>query len=148
VSVLCKAYTSHEQAARAVEDLLGAGVPGASIRVVSGEPERDAREAPVGGFAGPAGAAGDFAGHEHAQGETAGSFAAGDERGGSFADADRETVTSYPGGVAHMRVAGHRGVHRLLMEAGLDDATARRDLEALHAGRVLVLYPDSVPGEL
>jgi hypothetical protein len=36
-------------------------------------------------------------------------------------------------------VAGHHKVKRLLTDAGLDEAAAERDLNALHAGRVLVL---------
>ena len=44
-----------------------------------------------------------------------------------------------------MRVAGHRSLKRLLTDAGLDDATAERDVRALHAGRILVLV--SVPEE-
>jgi hypothetical protein len=46
---------------------------------------------------------------------------------------------SYPGGVEHARVAGHHKIKRLLTDAGLDEAAAERDLNALHAGRVLVL---------
>jgi hypothetical protein len=46
---------------------------------------------------------------------------------------------SYPGGVEHARVAGHHKIKKLLTDAGLDDAAAERDLDALHAGRVLVL---------
>jgi hypothetical protein len=48
-------------------------------------------------------------------------------------------VTTYPGGVERMHVAGHHRVLRLLRDAGLDEATAARDVEALHAGRVFVL---------
>jgi hypothetical protein len=108
--------------------------------VMTGERPRDAREAPVGGFAGTAehdAPVGSFAGdpHPHAPG----AFAGGVQRGGSFADADREVVTSYPGGVERMHVAGHHRVLRLLRDAGLDEATAERDLAALHDGRVLVL---------
>jgi hypothetical protein len=38
-----------------------------------------------------------------------------------------------------MRVAGHGTVLRLLVAAGLDEPTARRDADALHRGRILVL---------
>jgi hypothetical protein len=37
------------------------------------------------------------------------------------------------------RVTGRRELKKLLVEAGLDDATAEADVDALHAGRVLVL---------
>jgi hypothetical protein len=36
-------------------------------------------------------------------------------------------------------VTGHRRVRRLLLDAGLDEATAERDVAALHEGRILVL---------
>jgi hypothetical protein len=115
--VLCSSFTSHEHASRAAERLLAAGLPGDDVRVLMGEPERDAGTSGQGSFAGTATG----------------------RRIGTFADADREIVTSYPDGVAHMRVAGHRAVLRLLQEAGLDEATARRDADALHHGRILVL---------
>jgi hypothetical protein len=136
--VLCSAYSTHDEASRAVRALLAAGVPGDGIRVLMGEPERDARTESKGAFAGSAGTAGSFAGVAPTG---AGSFA-GDalmQRGGSFADADREIVTTYADGVAHMRVAGHRSVRRLLRDAGLDEATVERDAESLHRGRILVL---------
>jgi hypothetical protein len=139
--VQCSAYRTHDEASQAVSDLLAAGVPGNGIRVLMGEPARDARAQDEGAFAGTvaAGAAvGSFAGAA-ARGEGVGAFAGGTQRGGSFADADREIVTSYPEGVAKMDVAGHRRVRELLMEAGLDAATAARDVERLHEGRILVL---------
>jgi hypothetical protein len=112
------------------------------VRVLTGEPQRDAREEQVGEFAGPTdpGApVGEFAGGTHPQRQGRGHFAGGEQRGGSFADADREQVVSYPGGVEHARVAGHRKVKKILTDAGLDQAAAERDVDALHAGRVLVL---------
>src|SRR4051812_11235911 len=106
--VQCSAYTSHDEAAQAVQELLAAGVPGAGIRVLMGEPERDARAEDMGAFAGAvaSGAAhGGFAGARDGMGGFAGD---GDmQRGGSFADADRDVVTTYPDGIAQMRVAGH-----------------------------------------
>jgi hypothetical protein len=72
-------------------------------------------------------------------GNRQGAFAGGQQRGGSFADADRELLTTYPDGVERMRVLGHRRITRLLTDAGLDEATAKRDVDALHRGLVLVL---------
>jgi len=95
----------------------------------------------VGEFAGtlaPGAPVGSFAG-SHGDGSPTGAFAGGEQRGGSFADADRDVVTDYPHGVERMRVAGHRSLKRLLTDAGLDDATAERDVRALHGGRILVL---------
>jgi hypothetical protein len=139
---LCRSYTSHAEALDAVNSVLGAGVPGESVRVLTGEPQRDTREEQVGEFAGPTApgaAVGEFAGGTHPQGQEQGHFAGGEQRGGSFADADREQVVSYPGGVEHAQVAGHREVKKILTDAGLDEAAAERDVNALHAGRVLVL---------
>ena len=142
--VQCSAYDTHDEASRAVADLLASGIAGADIRVLMGEPARDARAEEMGAFAGavPAGApAGGFAGAREGMGGFAGDT--GTQRGGSFADADREIVTSYPDGIAQMRVAGHGRVKRYLMEAGLDEQTAEQDVEALHVGRILVLVSSS-----
>jgi hypothetical protein len=141
VAALCGSFASHDEAAEAVGAVLEVGIPGAEVRVLTGEPRRDAREEPMGDFAGstePGEPVGDFAG-QHAEGHERGHFAGGARRGGSFADADRDQVISYPGGVEHAHIASHREIERLLTEAGLDEATAKRDLEAVHAGRVLVL---------
>jgi hypothetical protein len=149
VAALCRSYASHDEALQAVETAIGAGVAGESVLVMTGERARDARAAPVGAFAGTSehdAPVGSFAGAPHAHDEAMGAFAGGVQRGGSFADADREVVTTYPGGVERMHVAGHHRVLRLLRDAGLDEATAARDLEALHAGRVLVLV-DAAEGD-
>jgi hypothetical protein len=142
VAALCRSYASHAEALEAVESVLAAGVPGEDVLVLMGEAMRDTREEAVGEFAGttqPGDPVGEFAGGPRPQGSPTGRFAGGEQRGGSFADADRELLTSYPDGVEHMRVLGHRRITRLLMDAGLDAETAKRDVEALHSGRVLVL---------
>jgi hypothetical protein len=150
---LCRSYASHDEALAAVDAVLGAGVAGEGVRVLSGEPERDTRDEPVGEFSGPTAPGapvGDFAGGAHPQGHEEGHFAGGEQRGGSFADADREEIVSYPGGVEHARYADHRTVKGVLTEAGMDEAAAERDVEALHAGRVLVLVtaPDEQVGRV
>jgi hypothetical protein len=143
VTVLCRAYDIHADAQRAVDALLGAGVPTDGLRVLMGEPERDARAEVEGEFAGaaaPAARVGAFAG-SHARVEGGGTFAgdASMQRGCSFADVDRDLVTTYRDGVAHMQVAGHRDLRGLLERAGLDRETAERDVAELHHGRVVVL---------
>jgi hypothetical protein len=148
VAALCRSYASHAEALEAVNAVLGAGIPGEAVRVLTGEPQRDAREEQVGEFAGPTAPdapVGEFAGGTHPQRQGRGHFAGGEQRSGSFADADREEVITYPGGVEHAHVASHHKVKQLLTDAGLDEAAAERDLDALHAGRVLVLVdaPDS-----
>jgi hypothetical protein len=142
MAALCRSYTSHAEALGAVNAVLGAGIPGEGVRVLTGEPERDTHEEPVGEFGGataPGAPVGEFAGGTHPQGQEEGHFAGGEQRGGSFADADREEIVSYPGGVEHARYAGHQTVKDVLTDAGLEEAAAERDVSALHAGRVLVL---------
>jgi hypothetical protein len=142
VAALCRSYASHGEALEVVHAVLRAGISGEDVLVLMGEPARDAHQEQVGEFAGPVepGApVGEFAGGPSTEGSATGAFAGGKQRGGSFADADRELLTSYPDGVERMRVTGHRRITRLLMDAGLDDATAKRDVDALHRGLVLVL---------
>jgi hypothetical protein len=134
VAALCRSYASHGEALEAVHAVLGAGIPGEDVLVLMGEHARDAHEAPVGEFGGPTEPGGPVP-----QGAPTGAFAGGEQRGGSFADADREQITSYPDGVERMRVTGHRRITRLLVDAGLDEATAKRDVDALHRGLVLVV---------
>ena len=139
---LCRSYMTEDDATRAVERLLTAGLPVDEIRVLMGEPARDGRDAPVGDFAGARhDAVGSFSGGTHSTADPMGRYAghAGDERRGSFGDIDRETVTTYRDGVARVRIASHRNLTRMLMDAGLDKPTAAADVAALHAGRVLVL---------
>jgi hypothetical protein len=143
---LCRSYASHDEALAAVDAVLGAGVAGEGVRVLSAEPERDTRDEPMGEFSGttaPGAPVGEFAGGTHPEGEEEGHFAGGEQRGGSFADTDREEIVSYPGGVEHARYAGHAAVKMVLTDAGLDDASAERDVKALHSGRVLVLVTAS-----
>ena len=69
-----------------------------------------------------------------------GSFAGeGDQRRGALGDLDRETVTTYRDGVRRVHIASHRKLEKMLVEAGLEADVAAADVEALHAGRVLVL---------
>src|SRR3954452_1839511 len=134
----CRIYHPHVEARAAVDDLLAAGRPGADIRVLMGSHDRG--DDPAGAFAGDGGAAGAFAGEAGAPGSFAG---AAEPRRGGVADIERETVTVYQGGVPHVRIASHRNVKQMLVDAGLDPEAAEKDVAALHAGRVLVLVRDS-----
>lgn len=153
MAAVCRSYASHPRALEAVNAALDAGIDGSSVLVLTGEPLRDGRYSPLGGFGGGARRAADvtlgsFAGAPHAHDAGMGTFAGGMQRGGSFADTDREVATSYPDGVERMHVAGHRRVLKLLRDAGLDDETAARDLDALHSGRVVVLVDAADESEL
>jgi hypothetical protein len=143
MNALCRAYSNTADADRAVQALLGAGVPGGDVRLLMGAELHDARREAAGGFAGAVAAddkVGAFAGESErsaAMGSFAGDAAAGGE--GVFANADRDVVVTHSDGHEQVRVAGHHKLKSLLVDAGLDDATAETDVRALHDGRVLVL---------
>ena len=155
MATLCRAYTSESDAHAAVERLLSAGVAGADVRVLMGDAVHDARDAPVGGYAGTTTADGEtvgaYAGAAHSGRDAMGTFAgdADAQRRGGFSDVDRETVTTYAGDVTRVRIASHHDLGKMLVDAGLDEATAKADVEALHDGRVLVLVQGTMgPDEL
>jgi len=142
---LCRAYSSEHDAQAAVDRLLMAGVAGADIRVLMGETLHDSRDAAVGTFA-PGSSTDDetvgaYAGVGHSAREAMGTFAgdADAQRRGGFHDVDRETVTTYADDVKRVRIASHHNLAKTLIDAGLDEATAKADVDALHRGRVLVL---------
>jgi hypothetical protein len=152
MNALCRAYDSTAAADAAVETLVSAGIPGDDLRLLMGAELHDARAEDAGGFAGavaPAAEVGSFTGAGTERSTHAGSFggatAAATE--GVFANADRDVVVTGFGGREQARVAGHHKLKQLLVEAGLDDATAERDVEALHDGRVLVLVSLTAVGE-
>jgi hypothetical protein len=137
---LCRTFTSDDEARAAVDRLLADGFAGDDLRVLMGTPAADHRDEPAGSFAGDDAEArvGSFAGTEEA---TMGTFAGGpDQRRGSFGDIDRETVTTYHAGVPQVRIASHRNLKQLLVDAGLDPDAAAADVESLHRGRTLLLY--------
>lgn len=142
--VLCTTHSTVDEARAEVERLLADGRGGEEIRVLSGASAHDHAADAVGRFAGGAtteAPVGAFAGAQHTTAEPRGSFAGDAElrRRGGFGDLDRDTVATYSGGVRHVRVASHRDLHGMLVDAGLDPATAEADVRALHDGRVVVL---------
>jgi hypothetical protein len=140
---LCKAYDTTTDAERAVADLLAAGVPGDHVRLLMGAEIHDARRESRGRFSGtvaPDERVGAYAGEGPERSVLRGSFAASDSAGeGSFANAERDVVVTQHEGEERARVTGRRELKKLLMQAGLDDATAEADVDALHEGRILVL---------
>ena len=144
MTTLCSTFSTEDQAEAAVARLLAAGVAGEDIRLLAGEPIRDHHDDPVGGFAGSRSAAqplGSFAGRRGSSRDEMGSFAGGAHahRRGGFGDLDRDTVSTYDSGAKRLHIASHRALERMLVEAGLDEDSAKADVEALHHGRVLVL---------
>ena len=142
---LHRAYESIYDAEIAIERLLSASLPAIRIELITGRAVQDARNAPIGTFAGTTTAdaqtVGSYADVARSGREATGSFAGdpGKQRRGSFGDTDRDTVTTYQAGVKRTRIASHRQLQKILIDAGLDSATATANVEALHAGRVLVL---------
>ncbi len=144
MNALCKAYDSASDAERAVADLIAAGVPGDDVRLLMGAEIHDARREARGRFSGsvaPDERVGAYAGEGPERSAPRGAYA-GDPNAageGSFGNAERDVVVTHSDGMEQTRVAGRRELKRLLMDAGLDDAAAEADVDALHAGRILVL---------
>jgi hypothetical protein len=145
MATLLRAYESTYDAENAIERLLAAGVRETGIQLIMGEAIKDWRDAPIGTFAGTTTAdaqtVGSYANIAHSGREATGTFAGNPnkQRRGSFSDTDRDTVTTYQSGVTRTRIASHRKLKKILVDAGLDQATATANVRALHAGRVLVL---------
>ena len=142
---LCRAYTSTEDAENAIERLLAAGVPETGIQLIMGVAIKDARDKPIGTWAGTttpdALTVGTYANTVRSGRAATGTFAGepDKQRRGAFSDVDRDTVTTYRSGEKRTRIASHRRLEKLLVDAGLDRALATANVRALHAGRVLVL---------
>ena len=142
---LCRSYPSTHDAENAIARVLAAGVPASRIELVMGRAVEDAREAPVGTFAGTtvpdAEVVGSYADVEHSGRDALGTFAGDpdEQRRGAFGDTDRDTVTTYRSGVRRTRIESHHMLEETLVDAGLDRVIAAANVRALHAGRVLVL---------
>ena len=141
MTTYCSSYEDHAAAEEAVERLLAAGVAGDDVRILMGAPDHDGD--PVGGFAGSApgdAPLGTFAGRTGDRGM--GGFAGppASPHRGSFATIDRETLTTFDGGhIRRVHDIGHRRLIGALVDAGLDEDAAERDVHAVHNGRTLVL---------
>jgi hypothetical protein len=141
MTTYCSSYEHHTAAEDAVERLLAAGVDDDDIRILVGAPDHDGD--PTGNFAGSDTAdapLGTFAGHisDHGMGGFAGRPPTS-HRGG-FGTIDRETLTTFKGGhTRQVHDIGHGHLIELLVDSGLDEDAAERDVQALHEGRALVL---------
>jgi hypothetical protein len=150
MTTICRTYATEAEAHAAVRRAVAAGAAEADVRVLMGERAHDARDGSAGSFAdAEPEAVGAFAGGAHSSREAMGAFAGDghDARRGAFADVDRETVTTLAGGVERVRVASHHALKRMLVDAGLDEAAADADVQALHDGRVLVLVSGATATE-
>lgn len=154
MATLCRAYESKYDAEIVIERLLSAAEP-VRIELIIGRAVRDARDAPIGTFGGTTTADAETVrsyGNIALPGRAAMGTFAGDpdaQRRGSVGDVDRDTVTTYESGMKRTRVASHRSIQQLLVDAGLDPAIAAANVDALHAGRVLVLVEaDSALGDV
>ena len=149
MATLCRAYTSEDDAHAAVDRLLAAGIAGSEVHVLAGAAVHDSRDEAIGGYAGTAdgdAVVGAYAGAAHSAREAMGTFAgdADGRRRGGFSDVDRDTVTTHAAGVTRVRIGSHHDLERMLVDAGLDEATAKADVRALHEGRVLVLVQSAM----
>ncbi len=136
MATLYRAYTSTHDAETAIERLISAGVPPTRIELIMGRAVNDARDARIGTFAGTTTAdaqtVGSYANIAHSGREAMGAFA-GDpdtQRRGAFSDTDRDTVTTYQPGMKRTRIASHRRLEQILVDAGLDRRAPR------HRGRL------------
>jgi hypothetical protein len=151
MTIIQRQYETAEQAEHAIAALQMAGLPSSSLSLIMGMPERDAHNTRVGGFADGHGhdhdahaePMGSFGGDGHdAHAEPMGSFGGGDQhagRVGGFADVDRDTVTSFSAGMHRVSASSHQQIVGMLMEAGMDQASAEGQLAAIHQGKALVL---------
>ncbi|HEX5620091.1 MAG TPA: hypothetical protein VFX51_16850 [Solirubrobacteraceae bacterium] len=127
MAALCKIYSAEVVARQAVETLTAAGVPERDIRLLTGSHVHDIRSESAGSFYGrvdPSAPVGKFAGPPRPRWVGGGTFA-GDarrQRQGSFADA-----------------TGDRTVRRLLRRYSVSGSRAEDVIEALHAGRAVVV---------
>jgi hypothetical protein len=143
MTALCKPYATATEAEQAVADLIAAGAPGEDVRLLMGAAIHDARREARGLFAGsvaPDERVGAYGGDGPERSALRGSFSGADDGAeGTFANAERDVVVTHHDGEEQVRVSGHAKLKALLMEAGLDDATAEADIHAIHDGRVVVL---------
>ncbi len=138
MATLLRTYATPEAAHVAVERMLASGVSGGEIGLLEPGSIHNHLNDTVRNYAGRIiDRRGAFAGPPHLLREGAGTFAgdASCQRRGGFDDVDRETVTTFDGGVPHVHVTSHRGVCEFVVGAGLDAS----DADELLSGHALVL---------
>jgi hypothetical protein len=144
MAALCKIYPAEVVAREAVEALTAAGVPGRDIRLLTGSRRHDVRREPAGSFHGsvdPEAPVGKFAGPPRPRWVGGGTFV-GDAKGqrqGSFADVERDVIECHERGADHVQASGDRAVRRLLERFAISGERADDVVEALHAGRAVVI---------
>ena len=150
MTAVYRAYTSTDEAEDAIERLLAASVPETDIKLIMGVAIKDARDKPIGTWAGTTTpddlTVGTYANTVRSGRAAMGTFA-GDpdqKRRGAFSDVDRDTVTTYRAGVRRTRIVSRHQIEQLLVAGGPDRASAQAHVKALHAGRAVVLIPDEL----
>jgi len=125
--------------------LLADGTPGTALQLLHGQPTRDVRDRPVGGFAGaiaPDAPVGTFAGRTVARHQSNGDWvgARNGRRQGSIGDVEHdEVVTIDRTGREVRRTVDRRALRRLLRPVAADCAPADRLIAELHKGHALLL---------
>jgi nucleotide-binding universal stress UspA family protein len=143
-ATLWQTYSDETAARQAAEALRAAGIPGLNVRLLAGDQVHDVRREVVGAFAGavgPSARVGTYGDVGRVRRQGAGSFA-GDpdrQRQGSFGDADRDVIVSYEDDHVRSRVTGRGALTRLLRSASLPQRGTDRVIDALDAGRSVVL---------
>jgi hypothetical protein len=144
MATLCKTYPDDATAREAVQALRRAGVPDHAIRLLSSPLLHDVRREPVGAFAGtlaPDAPVGTFGNVARLRRQGHGSFA-GDpdrQRRGCFADAERDVIVTYQDRAAHIHVAGHHQLMRMLHCWHVVDDAVERVIDELHRGHATVV---------
>ncbi|HEX6024571.1 MAG TPA: hypothetical protein VFZ00_21455 [Solirubrobacter sp.] len=144
MSTLCKAFSGEEHAREAVEELVAAGSPRSSIRLLTGSPLHDIRAERVGTFAGsigPDAPVGRFAGPPWRRRRGNGTYAGDPDRRrkGSFGDVEHDVIVTFDSDAEHPHTATHGAVERLLNEVAPDGESAERLVDELHVGHALVI---------
>jgi hypothetical protein len=130
VAGLDSAGVSREQ----ISIIMGSANPQAStMGSFVGDDGQDHDNDPVGSFASNVGS-----GHQGSFADTDGEHRH-DETVGSFASVDKDTMTVFLGGRQRMQVVSHNQIVQLLVEGGIDPEVAAAQLDAIHAGKTLLL---------
>ncbi|NJN15007.1 MAG: hypothetical protein HC822_01190 [Oscillochloris sp.] len=163
MTTIYRVYNSESEALASARSLVEAGVDREKVRVLRGSPLHDANREREGTFADKdgrmhdanrerEGTFGDVDGDLHdANREREGTFADKDGhmydgnrwREGEYGDIDHDTVTSMSDNGTDVSTVNHAELIKMLRGAGLGETEARREIEALHHGKTILMVADS-----